>query len=86
MPDSIMYQENDNYVVLETGAVEQFLNPEELLDKLESLIMTYPENVPRELNKFHSVGEKARYLLENYCDFDLEPGQYLQWYAVRLEK
>ncbi|MEY4518151.1 MAG: Protein 7, partial [Cyanobacteriota bacterium] len=26
------------------------------------------------------------YLLVNYCELDLDHGQYLHWYAVRLEK
>mgnify|MGYP005846511189 CR=1 FL=1 len=86
MPDSIMYQEDDTYVVLETGLPEQFLTSEELLLKLETVINKYPESLPRELNKFSSSQEKAQHLLQNYCDFDLEPGQYLQWYLVRLEK
>lgn len=86
MPDSLMYQEDDTYVVLETGLPEQFLTSAELLAKLQTLITTYPDHIPRELNKFSSVTEKAQYLLQNYCDFDLELGQYLQWYVVRLEK
>jgi hypothetical protein len=85
MPDSIMYQE-DAYVVLETNFPEQFLSAEELLTKLKSLLLAYPNNIPRELKKFSSVDEQAKHLLTNYCDFDLQPGEYLQWYAVRLEK
>ncbi|MGL4499610.1 MAG: chlororespiratory reduction protein 7, partial [Planktothrix sp.] len=29
---------------------------------------------------------QAQYLLNTNCDLNLSPGQYLQWYAVRLEK
>lgn len=85
MPDSIMYQE-DAYVVLETDLPEQFLTAEELLDKLQAVIIAHPDNLPRELKKFTTVQEQAQYLLTNYCDFDLAPGEYLQWYVVRLEK
>lgn len=85
MADSIMYQE-DAYVVLETGLPEQFLTYEELLEKLKQTLINYADNIPRELNKFTSLEEKAEYLLKNYCDFDIEPGKYLEWYVVRLEK
>ncbi|ELR96736.1 chlororespiratory reduction protein 7 [Gloeocapsa sp. PCC 73106] len=85
MPDSIMYQ-GDAYVVLEPDLPEQFLTAPELLEKLQGVIVAHPENLPRELKKFASVEEQAQFLLTNYCDFDLAPGEYLQWYLVRLEK
>ncbi len=85
MPDSIMYQE-DAFVVLETDQPEQFLTKEELLEKLKQVLLSQPENLPRELNKFNSVEEQAYHLMENYFELDLTPGKYLQWYVVRLEK
>lgn len=85
MPDSIMYQE-DAYVVLEPDRAEQLLTPEELLEKLKRILRSRQEDLPKELQKFTSVAEQAQYLMENYCDLDLEPGKYLQWYVVRLEK
>ncbi len=85
MPDSIMYQE-DGFVVLETNQPEQFLTHEELSQKLREILQTRQENLPRELNKFNSLDEQVQYLLDNFCEFDLGPGQYLQWYVVRLEK
>lgn len=85
MPDSIMYQE-DAYVVLETNQPEQFLTPEELLEKLKSILATRQDNLPRDLQPFSSVEEQAKYLMETSCDLDMEPGEYLQWYIVRLEK
>ena len=85
MPDSIMYQE-DAYVVLETNQPEQFLSPEELLEKLKFILATRQDNLPRDLQQFSSVEEQATYLMETSCDLDMEPGEYLQWYIVRLEK
>jgi len=85
MPDSIMYQE-DAYVVLETNQPEQFLTPEELLEKLKAILATRQDNLPRDLQQFLSVEEQAKYLMETACDLDMEPGEYLQWYVVRLEK
>ena len=85
MPDSIMYQE-DAYVVLEADQPEQFMTPQELLKKLTEILRSRQDDLPRELQKFTAVEEQAKYLMENYCELDTEPGQYLQWYVVRLEK
>jgi hypothetical protein len=85
MPDSIMFQE-DAFVVLEPNQPEQFLTPEELLEKLKAILATRQDDLPRDLQKFASVEEQAQYLMETSCDLDVEPGQYLQWYVVRLEK
>jgi hypothetical protein len=80
-----MYQE-DAFVVLETDQPEQFLTEEELLEKLKQVLIKYPDNLPRELNKFATLEEQAQHLINNYFELDLEPGEYLQWYVVRLEK
>jgi len=80
-----MYQQ-DAFVVLEPNQSEQFLTPAELLDKLKNLLMQRQENLPQDLKKFTSVDAQAQYLMDTSCEFDLNPGQYLQWYAVRLEK
>jgi hypothetical protein len=85
MPDSIMYQE-DAYVVLEPDRPEEFMTPEELLEKLTAIVRSRQEDLPKELQKFSTVDEKAKYLMENFCELDMEPGKYLQWYIVRLEK
>jgi len=85
MSDSLMYQQ-DAFVVLEPNQSEQFLTPAELLDKLKNLLMQRQENLPQDLKKFTSVDAQAQYLMDTSCEFDLSPGQYLQWYVVRLEK
>ena len=85
MSDSLMYQQ-DAFVVLEPNQSEQFLTPAELLDKLKNLLMQRQENLPQDLKKFTSVDAQAQYLMDTSCEFDLNPGQYLQWYVVRLEK
>ena len=85
MRDSIMYQE-DAYVVLETHQPEQFLSPAELLDKLKAILATRQDQLPRDLQAFSSIDEQAKYLMETSCELDMEPGEYLQWYVVRLEK
>lgn len=85
MPDSIMYRE-DAFVVLETDQPEQFLSPTELLEKLQAILQSRQDDLPRELQKFTSLAEQAQYLRDNFCELDVGPGQYLQWYVVRLEK
>ena len=85
MSDSLMYQQ-DAFVVLEPNQSEQFLTPAELLDKLKNVLMERQENLPQDLKKFTSVDAQAQYLMDTSCEFDLNPGQYLQWYVVRLEK
>ncbi len=85
MADSIMYQE-DCFVILETNQPEIFVSAEELLVKLQNIIISHPDILPRQLNKFDSVAKKAQYLLDNYYELDFEDGNYLQWYVIRLEK
>lgn len=85
MPDPLMYQQ-DAFVVLEPNQSEQFLTAAELLEKLKKILTQRQQNLPRELQKFASIEAQAQYLLDTSCEFDVGPGQYLQWYAVRLEK
>lgn len=86
MPDSLMYQEDD-YVVLETNQPETFLTSSELLEKLkQTLQQLEEEELPHDLKKIDSLQAQAEYLLDTSCELDIAPGQYLQWYAVRLEK
>ncbi|GAC1470968.1 MAG: chlororespiratory reduction protein 7 [Chamaesiphon sp.] len=85
MPDSLMYSQ-DTYVVLETNQPEQLLTPAELLEKLKEILTHRQAPLPRDLKKFTSVEAQAQYLIETSCELDMEPGQYFQWYAVRLEK
>jgi DNA polymerase III gamma/tau subunit len=86
MPDSLMYQQ-DNFVVLETNQPEQFLTAPELLEKLKKVLQQFNfQDLPQDLQKFNSVEAQAQYLLDTSCELDVGVGQYLQWYAVRLEK
>lgn len=85
MPDSIMYSE-DAYVLLEPNQPEQFLTPAELLERLKAVLATRQDDLPRDLQKFSDLEVQAKYLMETSCELDVEPGQYLQWYVVRLEK
>ncbi len=85
MPDPIMYQE-DMFVVLMPGEAEVFMTPDELLEKLKGILSERQEDLPRDLARLDSVAEQARHLRDTACDFDLHPGEAMQWYVVRLEK
>ncbi|AVH70244.1 chlororespiratory reduction protein 7 [Nostoc sp. 'Lobaria pulmonaria (5183) cyanobiont'] len=86
MPDSLMYQQ-DNFVVLETNQPEQFMTQSELLEKLKTTLQQLIiQDLPPDLQKFDTVEAQAQYLLDTSCKLDISPEQYLQWYAVRLEK
>ncbi|MCU0527007.1 MAG: chlororespiratory reduction protein 7 [Elainella sp. Prado103] len=85
MPDSIMYQE-DAYVVLEPDQPEQFLTADELLAKLQGILTTRQDDLPIDLQRFDQPAAQARYLMETACELAMEPGSYLQWFVVRLEK
>jgi hypothetical protein len=80
-----MYQQ-DAFVVLETNQPEQLLSAAELLEKLKEILMQRQHDLPRDLQKFASVDTQAQYLVDTSCELDVGPGQYLQWYVVRLEK
>jgi Protein CHLORORESPIRATORY REDUCTION 7 len=85
MTDSLMFQE-DEYVVLTPGQPEEILTAAEMLAKLESTLSTTKLDLPTDVSSKTSIADRAAYLLVNYCELDLDDGQYLHWYAVRLEK
>jgi predicted RNA-binding protein with EMAP domain len=85
MTDPMMYRE-DAFVVLESGQEEIFLTPEELAEKLQTILEQQQDHLPHDLQKFASVAEQVKYLINTACELDVGSGQFLQWYAVRLEK
>ncbi|MBD2595366.1 hypothetical protein BCD64_19105 [Nostoc sp. MBR 210] len=86
MPDSLMYQQ-DNFVVLETNQPEQFLTASELFEKLKTVLQTInSQDLPPDLQNIESLEARVQYLIDTSCELDVGAGQYLQWYAVRLEK
>lgn len=85
MVDPRLY-DADTFVVLEPNQPEQFLTSDELRQKLTAILTARQGDLPQDLQRFATIAEQATYLLEACCDFDVAPGQYLQWYAVRMEK
>ncbi len=85
MPNDRALYSEENYVVLETNQPEIFLTAEELRTKLQHLFQTKPDLIPADVRSF-TPENQVQSLLDTVCELDLEPGQYLQWYAIRLEK
>lgn len=85
MTDSIMYAA-EMYVFLTPDAVETFMTPPELVARLQDVLANHEGALPRELQKFESNAARAKFMMENHCDFEVSPGESVQWYAVRLEK
>jgi hypothetical protein len=85
MSDSLMFN-NDAYVFLETDLPEQLLTPAEMSDRLTEIVIKFADDLPQDVRQIGSVEARVRYLLDTSCELTLAPGQYIQWYAVRLEK
>ena len=85
MSNSLMFN-NDAYVLLETNKPEQLLTPVEMFDKLKEIVIKFADDLPEDVRQISGVDERVQHLLDTSCELDLAPGEYLQWYAVRLEK
>jgi Protein CHLORORESPIRATORY REDUCTION 7 len=86
MPDSLMYQSEDTFVVLETNQPEYFLSAPELFEKLKAVLAAFQDELPPDLQRFPTLEGQTKHLMDTGCDFNIDSDHYLQWYAVRLEK
>jgi Protein CHLORORESPIRATORY REDUCTION 7 len=77
---------NDAYVLLETDRPEQILTPAEMVAKLQEIVIKFAADLPLDVRQISGIDAQVQYLLDTSCELDLVPGEYLQWYAVRLEK
>jgi Protein CHLORORESPIRATORY REDUCTION 7 len=85
MSDSLMFN-NDAYVVLGTDRPEELLTPAEMFAKLKEIVTKFADDLPIDVQQIAGIDERVKYLLDTSCELDLAPGEYLQWYVVRLEK
>jgi len=85
MTNSFIYQD-DYFVVLRPDREAEILSKLELLETLEKLLENFADEAPSELAKLSNLKEKAVYLMDNYCQWNIEAGIHLQWYVTRLEK
>ena len=89
-----MFQEQD-YVVLRAGQPEEIRSAAEVVAELKQVLENHgldldlPTDVVQKApggSPAERLQQQADYLLSNYCELDLGNGQYLHWYAIRLEK
>ncbi len=74
----------DNYVVIEPGKPEKFLNAQETTSWLMHWIKQLDE-LPQDLQDQPSITTAAKRLLDTACELEIKPGFNLQWFAVRLD-
>lgn len=86
MADRALMYEEAYFVLLMPGASEEILTAAELGQHLEAILSDRQDALPPDLAKQPTVADQAKYLINNACDFELEPGQTMQWFAIRLEK
>ncbi len=82
--DRALYSE-EHYVVLETDQPETLLTRNELSEKFRLLFQKEPDLIPEDV-RLLTPENQVQSLLDTVCELKLDPGQYLQWYAIRLEK
>jgi hypothetical protein len=76
---SNLYDEDD-YVVLRPGQDEQFFTRAELEELLCRVI------AEQEHLEGMALRERVKHLIDTVCEYRSGPGDYLEWYATRLEK
>jgi len=75
------------FVVLAPGVAEEILTAAELYDRLAMMLARLPESdLPRDLAVIAKPDDRLRHLIDTTCELELEDGNFLQWYAIRLEK
>ena len=85
MSNPLLYSE-EHFVVLATDQPEQIITATELFEKLKGIVADRQDNLPRDVQRLTDLTEQTTYLMSTACELDLGPDQFLQWYAVRLEK
>lgn len=82
---SLMYAES-YFVLLMPGEAEEILTAEELHQRLAEILRDRQDHLPPDLAQQPTIEAQAKYLIDHACDFELQPGQTVQWFAIRLEK
>lgn len=85
MVDLRLY-DTDSFVLLESNHPEQILTPDELRDRLQTVLKDHADDIPPDIQAYGTLAEQAQYLMDNLCELNLGPDRYFQWFAVRLEK
>lgn len=85
MSAATLYDE-EHFVVLETNQPEVILTAAELSEKLRSILAARQDELPSDVKQAGDIDAQIRYLIDTTCELGMAPGEYLQWYAIRLEK
>lgn len=72
--------------MLETNQPEVILTAAELNEKLRSILVARQNDLPADVKQAGEIEAQIRYLIDTTCELSMAPGEYLQWYAIRLEK
>lgn len=85
MPHPIMYAK-DHYVILRPDQGEEFLTASEMLDLLRTIATENPDLISLNPEESPSAQDQIlQDLLDNACELVWDNGNWIQWYAVRLE-
>jgi Protein CHLORORESPIRATORY REDUCTION 7 len=85
MPHPILYAK-DHYVILRPGQGEEFLTAAEMLDLLRTIASANPDLIPWDPQQPQATQDQIlQDLLDNSCELTWDNGDWIQWYAVRLE-
>ncbi len=74
----------DDYVVIEPGKDETFLNAEQTLQWLKNWLDQL-DKLPQDLSDQPSTQAAAKRLIDTACDLEIQPGFKVKWFAVRLD-
>lgn len=86
MSESSLRDQNHYVLLLPNLVDEQFLTSDELREFLQTLLQENPHLLDQDLQRFTDPIQQAERLIDTACSIEIEPGQSIQWYAVRLSK
>ena len=83
---SALYGDCEDYVLIEPGKDEVFVDLEELRTRLRGWLENWPNSsLPDDLSRFNDLDAATTYLLESACELEICDGSgVVQWFEVRL--